>query len=98
MDIDRKDYEAQLHTSFVVHWMSGVAEQTMEMVLDEVTDKSNDKCSGFSLVFTSEDKRCLQQSTYPFEHAELGRRNLFMVPIGRTSKGCEYEVIINRIK
>jgi hypothetical protein len=51
----------------------------------------------FSLVFNGSDDRLLPQKTYSFEHDQLGCFDLFIVPIGRTSAGCEYEAVFNRL-
>jgi hypothetical protein len=51
----------------------------------------------FSLVFSGPSDRLLTQQTYKFEHDRLGCFDLFIVPIGRTSAGCEYEAVFNRL-
>lgn len=53
----------------------------------------------FSLLFLGPRNAYLQQNTYKFEHAALGKFQLFIVPAGRhpTSKNQEYyKAIINR--
>jgi hypothetical protein len=49
----------------------------------------------FRLTFESPRKTDLGQGTYHFEHENLGRFSLFLVPIG--GSGIHYEAIINRI-
>jgi hypothetical protein len=49
----------------------------------------------FRLTFESPRKTDLGQETYHFEHENLGRFSLFLVPIG--GSGVHYEAIVNRI-
>jgi len=49
----------------------------------------------FRLTFESPHKTDLGQETYHFEHENLGRFSLFLVPIG--GSGVHYEAIVNRI-
>jgi len=49
----------------------------------------------FRLTFESPRKTDLGQATYHFEHENLGRFSLFLVPIG--GSGVHYEAIVNRI-
>jgi hypothetical protein len=51
--------------------------------------------NSFRLAFDSERKTGLAQGTYHFEHENLGRFSLFLVPIG--GSGVHYEAIVNRI-
>jgi hypothetical protein len=51
--------------------------------------------SSFSLFFTGPGDRALGQGTYKFEHSDLGRFPLFIVP-GRPERGEQtYEAVIN---
>lgn len=45
----------------------------------------------FSLVFRGPAEPLLPQRIYPFEHDELGRFEIFIVPIGRDESGTSYE-------
>ena len=51
----------------------------------------------FSLVFSGPTDPLLPQKTYQFESDRLGRFDLFIVPTGRSSGGCEYEAVFNRL-
>jgi len=53
--------------------------------------------AGFSLLFRGPDTRFLPQATYHFEQAELGRFDLFIVPVGRAPGSYEYEAVFNRL-
>ena len=37
----------------------------------------------------------LGQSTYTLEHPEIGRLDLFLVPVARDEQGVQYEAVIN---
>jgi len=47
----------------------------------------------FALVFRGPARPTLSQRTYPFEHAALGRFDVFIVPIGPDADGPRYEAI-----
>ena len=51
----------------------------------------------FSLVFHGPDNRFLPQRIYTFEHDQLGRFDLFIVPIGQKPGFFEYQAIFNRL-
>jgi hypothetical protein len=51
----------------------------------------------FSLVFRGHANAKLGQDTYTLEHPSLGTFPLFVVPIGRATKGQDFQVIVNRI-
>ena len=53
------------------------------------------KGESFRLGFESPRKSGLTQGTYQFDHENLGRFSLFLVPTG--GSGVRYEAIINRI-
>ncbi|HWX21117.1 MAG TPA: hypothetical protein VN578_14545 [Candidatus Binatia bacterium] len=52
---------------------------------------------GFSLLFLGPADRLLPQRIYPFECEQLGRFELFIVPIGRDENGARYEAAFNRL-
>jgi hypothetical protein len=49
----------------------------------------------FSIVFRGPFEPILPQKTYAIEHAELGRFELFLVPVGPDAKGMCYEAVFN---
>jgi hypothetical protein len=51
----------------------------------------------FSLVFHGPDNRFLPQRVYPFEHDQIGRFELFIVPIGQKPGFILYQAIFNRL-
>jgi hypothetical protein len=53
--------------------------------------------AAFSLIFHGPENRFLPQRSYAFEHARLGRFELFIVPIGQQPGFFQYQAIINRL-
>ena len=51
----------------------------------------------FSLIFHGSENHFLPQRSYVFEHARLGRFELFIVPIGQQPGFFQYQAIINRL-
>jgi hypothetical protein len=51
----------------------------------------------FSLVFHGPDHRFLPQRMYSFEHEQIGRFELFIVPIGQKPGIIQYQAIFNRL-
>jgi Domain of unknown function (DUF6916) len=47
----------------------------------------------FALVFRGPAEPVLPQATYAVEHDELGRLEIFLVPIGPTGSGMRYEAV-----
>lgn len=51
----------------------------------------------FSLLFTGDSSQPLPQNTYIFEHPQLGRFEMFIVPVGRANEQCcAYEAVFDR--
>ncbi|HEY6331745.1 MAG TPA: hypothetical protein VI756_20630 [Blastocatellia bacterium] len=50
----------------------------------------------FSLVFLGPEHCPLEQKIYQLKHDNLGTLDVFLVPVGKTDKGIEYEAIFNR--
>lgn len=49
----------------------------------------------FSVFFLSSTPWILQQQIYPLEHEELGRLELFLVPVAREGQRIRYEAVFN---
>jgi len=47
----------------------------------------------FSLLFLGPEDVILPQRTYEMTHEDLGTFDLFIVPVGRTPQGVQYEAI-----
>ena len=51
----------------------------------------------FSLFFHGPADRPLGQRTYSIEHDQIGRFDLFLVPVGRDARGMQYQAVFNRL-
>jgi hypothetical protein len=51
----------------------------------------------FSLVFHGPDSQLLPQRIYSFEHDQMGRFDLFIVPIGQKPGFIQYQALFNRL-
>lgn len=69
----------------------------VELVLASVEDKGEGGREGgaFSLYFHGPADPMLPQATHHVKHGELGEFELFLVPVGRTADGFEYEAAFN---
>lgn len=50
----------------------------------------------FSLLFHGPQTPFLQQMIYHVQHDRLGAFDLFLVPVGKTPDGFQYEAVFNR--
>jgi len=55
------------------------------------------KFESFSIVFEGPEDPMLPQATYCLEHEQMGRFDLFMVPIGKEKQFIRYQALFNRI-
>ena len=75
-----------------------LGEATVELTLTEATRQVVRPFPGmmrepFSLIFRSTSQVVLPQRTYPFRHDALGKLEIFIVPIGRDTKGIVYQAV-----
>jgi hypothetical protein len=88
-------FSEYLKTKFRVHVGD---DTTVELELVEAKDGgSNAKQERFSILFRGPLDVTLGQGTYRVEHDKLGALDLFVVPVGRSESGIEYEAIFNRL-
>jgi len=74
--------------------------KTLEAELTEVTRGhavANTKGEYFSLLFNVPGHPILPQGIYCFELEELGRFELFIVPVGQNQSGTQYQAVFNRL-
>src|SRR4051794_2354825 len=69
---------------------------TAELELMQVSDHSTPAHVSFSLLFRGPHQPLLPQQIYIVDHDQLGRFDLFIVPIRRDAEGLHYEAIFNR--
>ena len=53
------------------------------------------KRSPFSLIFTGPPQPVLPQKTYRVDHSSIGTFEIFIVPIGPSAQGMQYEAIFS---
>lgn len=68
--------------------------ESMELKLHEAEPVAGSgERSAFSLIFRGPTEPMLAQGIHPLEHAELGRLEIFLVPLGRDASGAQYQAI-----
>lgn len=65
-------------------------------LIELVEGVSTPRQEQFSLLFQGPQTHFLPQMTYRVEHDRLGEFALFLVPVGRTPDGFQYEAVFNR--
>lgn len=82
-------FRALVNSRFTARQADGGA-QALELVRVDGDGRT------FSLLFSGDIARRLDQDTYAFEHVELGRFEMFIVPVGRAEGSrCYYEAVFN---
>jgi hypothetical protein len=85
---------AQVNSRFFLHHSNGT-EQPLVLIGADRADGAD--FERFSLLFRGNADSLLGQDTYIFEHACLGRFEMFIVPVGRRGKvHCHYEAVFCR--
>lgn len=95
------DFSAQVNTDFVVAQMPVKLKLVEAKLLPTfhpptriAVDASNEK---FSLLFLGAKDPALTQDTYGFEHAGIGRFEMFIVPVAsKDANRSYYQAIFNR--
>jgi hypothetical protein len=77
-----------------------LGESTLELTLTGAAKKQVRPFRGmmrepFSLYFQSASQVVLPQRIYAFSHADMGRLDIFIVPIAREPEGIVYEAVFN---
>ena len=90
----RDEFAANKNTSFTIAF---APETAVEMELVEVSEtREHGGTESFSLVFLAPPDAPVLQNVFPVEHKTLGRMDLFLVPVGRSERGVQYEAVFNR--
>ena len=79
------------------------AENGVDLDLTEVKgymSKHNEQTGmeRFSIYFQGPAEPSLPQKVYPFQHAEMGEFEMFLVPIAKNDRGFRYESVFNYFK
>jgi hypothetical protein len=92
MAVSVQSYKEQVGSSF--HVMLG--DDLVDIVLIDVTDKSEPLAEQFTLLFRGPLDRFFEQNTYDLGHDVLGLEPIFIVPVGRQADGFLYQAVFHR--
>jgi hypothetical protein len=89
-------FSPHLNSTFAL----GLGESSIELTLTQATKQPVRPFPGmmrepFSLIFRSGTPVVLPQRIYPFKHEEMGKLDIFIVPIGRDPQGTVYQAVFN---
>ena len=92
------EFSKHVNTRFRV-----AAEPPLELELTEVKGYlggANEQTGmeRFSVFFDGPGDQVLRQAIYPLEHEAMGAFELFLVPVGKTERGYQYEAVFNYYK
>ncbi len=85
------DFEKHLNQDFKV--VSDDVDMTLRLVEAKVMGQGNREGGSFSLLFAGPAEPVLEQAVIPLEHAELGKLELFLVPVGPGFGDIDYEAV-----
>lgn len=93
-------FAATLGESYAVDPSSQIETGSIELELVEAEagtppppEEDGIRREPFALLFRGPAEPRLPQATYPFEHAALGRLEIFIVPVAGDESGTDYEAI-----
>jgi len=91
---EREAFAAAVGTGFIV---AGTQVELRLVTVQRYPEQPHaPRRAPFSLIFAGPAAPVLQQATWPLEHAALGRREIFLVPIGPGPDGAmRYEAAFN---
>jgi hypothetical protein len=95
--LTEKEFSKYVNTKFRVE-LEG--ENSLDLELTEVKgymSKHNEQTGmeRFSIYFQGPAEPSLPQKLYPFQHAEMGSFEMFLVPIAKNDRGFSYESVFN---
>jgi hypothetical protein len=93
--LTEKEFSQHVNTKFRV-----ATEPPLELELKQVKrylGGTNDETGmeRFSVFFYGAGERLLRQGIYLLEHEAMGSFELFLVPVGKTESGYQYEAVFN---
>lgn len=94
--VTHHDFEKYLNQTFCIAFTD---EQKWDVLLVKVEKGLPNGISlilPFSVIFvTNEKNRYFQQGIYTLIHPEKGEMELFMVPLGPSAEGMQYEIVFS---
>ena len=93
-DVTVETFSGREGQAFSIQFADGV----IELTLSEVTPSPgewgrSDRREPFSVVFAGTLEHVLPQGVWPLEHEELGRTELFLVPLGPEGEVMQYQAV-----
>ncbi|MCU1265475.1 MAG: hypothetical protein JWM21_1793 [Acidobacteria bacterium] len=89
-------FTAQLNTKFTIPLDEA---NRVELTLIEVSElQLSPRQEQFSIVFRGPLDMFLGQGMRPFDHDQMDRFELFLVPIKKDDEGFHYEAVFNRLR
>lgn len=93
---DPKPFSIQMFTPLIGETFAIFADDASPVEVELISaDAYKEDASQFSIVFRGPPEPVLPQSTYRIQHPKLGRRDLFIVPIGPDQMGMRYEAVFS---
>lgn len=92
--ICKTDFDPYLNTNF--YFSDDNENVNLELV--EIEDCSSENVNGFSLLFKGPLDKLYSQMIYPLEHKEMGKMEIFIVPVNKNNEGIYYQAIFTRLK
>jgi hypothetical protein len=92
-EVTADDFLPHVDTAFALKRDDG---RESDLTLSNVTQYQHVSKTGrrqFSLIFVGTPGEVLPQHIYPLRHPQMGTLEIFLVPIGRTEAGTEYEAV-----
>lgn len=85
------DFEPHLKTRFTLHGTAGPVEIRLEQA--RRLGQGLREGGAFALLFVGPRQPVQPQAIYPLEHEEMGRHEIFLVPVGPQEGGMGYEAV-----
>ncbi len=94
--LTRDAFVAALHTKF---GLCQDGTKPIELELVHVSDlQSTPRQEIYAILFRGPLDAPLPQRIYQLEHERMGTLSIFIVPVGMSAQGYEYEAVFNRVK
>lgn len=94
--LHRDEFAAALNTRFRLY---RVGDEPVELILIQVSElQVTARLESFSILFRGPPHILLPQRTYQLDHAQMGKIELFIVPVGQNESGYEYQAVFNRLR
>jgi hypothetical protein len=96
-NLTQREFSKHVNTHFYAGTSDGTSAK-LELVQVRPYRGNEPKETGmerFSAFFVGPNDSCLEQQTYQMQHDQMGKFDLFLVPISQDDAGCRYEAVFN---